>query len=110
MKSCSTFQSGYNDTGIFGIVACADGSKGEEMVAVVIAELQAVSAKGSISDIELKRAKNVRNLTHLRAPSTLFLNVLHQFTISASSSHAPRTCVTYLFITIIIIIIIIIIL
>jgi len=58
MKSCSTFQSGYNDTGIFGIVARADGSKGEEMVAVVIAELQAVAAKGSISDIELKRAKN----------------------------------------------------
>lgn len=58
MKSCSTFQSGYNDTGIFGITAQADGEEAEKMVAVMIAELQAVAAKGAISDIELSRAKN----------------------------------------------------
>eukprot|EP00240_Pyramimonas_obovata_P001800 CAMPEP_0118933898 /NCGR_PEP_ID=MMETSP1169-20130426/12906_1 /TAXON_ID=36882 /ORGANISM="Pyramimonas obovata, Strain CCMP722" /LENGTH=503 /DNA_ID=CAMNT_0006876727 /DNA_START=78 /DNA_END=1589 /DNA_ORIENTATION=- len=58
MKSCSTFQSGYNDTGLFGLTASADGSKGEDMVKVMVAELQAVAAKGAISDIELSRAKN----------------------------------------------------
>ena len=51
--------SGYNETGLFGLTASADGSKAEDMVNVMVAELQAVASKGAISDIELSRAKNV---------------------------------------------------
>jgi len=58
MQNCSTFQSGYNDTGLVGISATADASYAPQMVDIMTSELKAVTAKGAVSEAELSRAKN----------------------------------------------------
>lgn len=58
MQNCSTFQSGYNDTGIVGLMATADAEYSVQMTDVMVSELKAVAAKGAVSEAELSRAKN----------------------------------------------------
>ena len=58
------------------------------MVNVMVAELQAVAAKGAISDIELSRAKNVRHElgTHPSVLLTRFLLRCFRFRVCSDAS------------------------
>lgn len=58
MQNCSSFQSGYNDTGVVGITATADAEFTVSMIDLMCSEMKLLTSKGAISEIELSRAKN----------------------------------------------------